>query len=224
MTPFGLTHALVIVTITLVTGICVQQGRRGGLWPRAFLAFLCLTVYPLNQMTLGTLDFELPLENILPFHLCDFAALTAGFALLTRHSLLCELTYCWGLAGTLQGLITPNLPYPFPHPVFWSFFIHHGVVVIVALYLPLAMGWKPGPGVVPRVLLWNQIYFFSALATNTVLGTNYGFLSRKPDSATLLDHLGEWPVYLLSLQVLAAVLMTLLLLPFRKSINIWRSS
>jgi hypothetical integral membrane protein (TIGR02206 family) len=120
-------------------------------------------------------------------------------------------------------LITPNLAFNFPHPLFWTFFIQHGVIVIVALYLPLAMNWKPRDGVVPRVILWNQIYFIIAFTVNTLLGTNFGFLARKPDVASLLDQLGDWPIYLFWLQLLAILLMTLLLLPFRGSINIWRS-
>jgi len=119
-------------------------------------------------------------------------------------------------------LITPNLILDFPHPFFWSFFIQHGVIVIVALYLPLAMGWKPRNGVVPRVFFWNQVYFITALTANSTLGTNFGFLARKPKTASLLDHLGDWPLYLLWLQLLAILLMTLLFLPFRRSINIWR--
>ena len=153
---------------------------------------------------------------------CDLAALTAGFGILTLRPLLCELTYCWGLAGTLQGLITPNLGWAFPHPMFWSFFIQHGVVVIVALYLPLAMKWRPHPGVVPRILIWNQVYFLSASFINISLGTNFGFLAAKPEGASPLDFLGKWPVYLIWLQILAALIMTALLLPFRKTINIWR--
>lgn len=194
------------------------------MWPRALLALICLSVFPINQLALSLLNFSIPLNNILPFHLCDIAALTAGFALLTRHNLLCELTYCWGLAGTVQGLITPDLRWDFPHPMFWSFFIQHGVIVIVALYLPLAMRWKPQAGVVPRILIWNQVYFFSALSINTVLGTNFGFLAAKPEVSSPLDYLGDWPIYLIFLQFFAAILMTCLLLPFRKSINIWRSS
>lgn len=223
MKPFSPTHALVLLTIALIAALCVQQGRCQRNWPRAFLAFFCLTAYPANLLAMRTLGFELPLDNIMPFHLCDFAALTAGFAVLTGRPLLCEITYCWGLAGTLQGLITPNLPYAFPHPVFWSFFIHHGVIVVVALYLPLAMKWRPRPGVVLRIIFWNQVYFFFALGVNFTFDTNYGFLREKPAGASLLDVLGEWPIYLIWLQILANSLMILLLLPFAKSINIWRS-
>ena len=222
MILFGQTHGLTILTLMILGGICIGFGRGGSTWPRAVLAFFCLVIYPVNQIALSTLDFQLPLHNIIPGHLCDIAALTAGFGLLTGRPLLCELTYCWGLAGTIQGLITPNLPYDFPHPMFWSFFLQHGVIVIVALYLPLAMGWKPRPGIVPRIILWNQVYFLSALAANHLFGTNFGFLAAKPETASPLDLMGDWPVYLIWLQILAAVLMTLLVLPFSKSINIWR--
>lgn len=223
MPLFGTTHGLTITTIALIALICIYAGRQGCLWPRALLAFICFMVFPMNQLVLASLDFQKPLENLLPCHLCDIAVITAGFGILTQKPLLCELTYCWGLAGTLQGLITPNLGFDFPHPLFWSFFIHHGVVVIVALYLPLAMKWKPGAGVVPRIILWNQVYFLAALTINTALETNFGYLSSKPNVASLLDHMGDWPVYLFWLQLAAAFVMILLLLPFRKSINIWRS-
>ncbi len=222
MDLFGLSHGLTVLSIALIAAICIIAGRRGATWPQVLLAFICLSVFPINQLALATLDFEIPLNNLLPFHLCDFAALTAGFGILTRKPLLCELTYCWGLVGTIQGLITPNLGWDFPHPMFWSFFIQHGVVVIVALYLPLAMKWKPLPGVVPRILFWNQVYFLFAIIVNWSLGTNFGFLAAKPEVASPLDYLGDWPIYLIWLQILAALFMTCLLLPFRKTINIWR--
>jgi len=224
MPLFGLTHALTLIVLVTSGTICIYAGRRGCLWPRALLAFICLSVFPINQLALSTLDFDIPLNNIIPFQLCDLAALTAGFGLLTRKPLLCELTYCWGLAGTMQGLIFPNLGFNFPEPMFWTFFLQHGVIVIVALYLPLALNWKPRAGVVPRILLWNQIYFLSAMALNGALGTNFGFLAEKPEVSSPLDHLGDWPVYLFWLQIIAVIVMTLLLLPFRRTINIWRSS
>ena len=224
MPLFGTIHLLTLLVIAIIAKICIREGKRGLVWPRAMLAFTCLSAFPINQLALIGVDFEPAIERFIPFHLCDIAAVTAGFAILTRNPLLCELTYCWGLAGTMQALITPNLTLDFPHPFFWSFFIQHGAVVIVALYLPLAMKWKPRDGVILRMFFWNQIYFFAALTMNWVLGTNFGFLARKPKTTTLLDHLGDWPTYLFWLQLLAILLMFLLFLPFRRSINIWRSN
>ena len=222
MELFGLLHFSTLATITFSGGLLVTIQRKGHQWPLLLLAFLNLVTYTYNQAVYNTLEIKIPLDNALPFHLCDIAAFIAGIALMTRHPLCCELTYCWGLAGTLQGLITPNLSAGFPEPLFFSFFLHHGTIVVTALFLPLALGWRPRAGTWPRVLVWNQVYFFFALSLNYFFETNFGFLLQKPHVPSLLDHLGPWPYYLIWLQVIAATLMGLVLLPFSRSINVWR--
>jgi hypothetical integral membrane protein (TIGR02206 family) len=157
------------------------------------------------------------LDNVLPFHLCDIAAITAGFALLTRKPLLCALTYFWGLAATIQALLTPAITVGFPHLPFVMFFIHHFAVVTAALYLPLVEGWRP------KLPLWrvplevyacSVIYLIFAIAANHLLGSNFGFASRPPDNPSLIDHLGPWPLYLFSLQGIALGCYFILTLPF----------
>ncbi|MDA7629674.1 TIGR02206 family membrane protein [Akkermansiaceae bacterium] len=222
MELFGTTHLLTLLIGALFGAACIMARRRGHFWPVAILAFLNLSAYAYNQWVYVNLGHTIPLDNILPFHLCDIAAFLAGFALLTPRPLVRELCYCWGLAGTLQALLTPNLPHLFPHPIFFSFFIHHGIIVITAAFLTLAEGWRPRPGTFPRVLIWNQVYFFAVLAFNWLAGTNFGFLMRKPEGATLFDHLGPWPYYLIWVQLLASAMIALFLLPFSKRINVWR--
>ncbi|MDA8976599.1 hypothetical protein N9F73_01350, partial [bacterium] len=84
MPLFGTVHGVTVIVIALIAGICIREGRRGLVWPRATLAFVCLSVFPLNQLVLAGVDFEPPLENFIPCHLCDIAAVTAGFGILTR--------------------------------------------------------------------------------------------------------------------------------------------
>jgi hypothetical integral membrane protein (TIGR02206 family) len=55
-------------------------------------------------------------------------------------------------------------------------------------------------------------------AVNRMTGGNYMFVSRKPETASLLDVLGPYPWYLLSLEAVAVVLFLLMYLPFA-----WRS-
>src|SRR5580693_9156570 len=46
----------------------------------------------------------------LPLQLCDVVAFVAAGALWFQLPLLVELTYFWGIAGTANGLISPDLP------------------------------------------------------------------------------------------------------------------
>ncbi|MGJ8694969.1 MAG: YwaF family protein [Verrucomicrobiaceae bacterium] len=222
MELFGTPHLSILFLGAIAGAFLIGIRRLGKTWPVALLAFLNLSAFALNQFVYSTLGYVIPMDNILPFHLCDIASFIAAVALLTRHPLACELCFCWGLAGTLQALVTPNLPHSFPHLIFFSFFIHHGVIVITALFLPLAEGWRPRPGTFPRILIWNQIYFGFALLINWLAGTNFGFLMRKPQGATPIDFFGPWPFYWIPLQIAAALLMALTLLPFSRRINVWR--
>lgn len=219
-TPFSSAHAAVLTVGAGIIAALIALGRRPGR-PRTIatglLAFACLASYPLSQLGWSACGDPIDLDNSLPLHLCDIAVIVAGFALLTRHPALCELTYFWGLAASIQGIVTPNVGYGFPHPVFLSFFWHHFSIVAAALFLPLALGWRPRRPIhhtVTRVFLWSELYLITMLPTNSLLGTNFGFLAHKPDNPSLLDHMGPWPWYLLSLQFVALLLFILLSLPF----------
>jgi hypothetical integral membrane protein (TIGR02206 family) len=52
------------------------------------------------------------------------------------------------------------------------------------------------------------------MPVNRLTGGNYLFLSRKPEGGSLLDLLGPWPWYILSLEAVALLLFTILYLPF----------
>jgi len=71
----------------------------------------------------------LSLNNGLPLNLCDWAAVILILALITKRQFAYELGYFWGLGGSLQGLITPDIAYDFRDPQFIFFAIkprrHH---------------------------------------------------------------------------------------------------
>src|ERR1700687_4832787 len=99
-----------------------------------------------------------------PSHLAVLAitaAITAGLVLLVagpaalcwRHRLAYELAYFWGLSGTLQALVTPDLAEDFPSLHFITFQILHAGVVVAVLYLTLGLGMRSGPGSILRARL-----------------------------------------------------------------------
>lgn len=221
-TPFSLQHGLTVLLGAGLIGLALGLGRRGGVVERqvrAVLAFLCFTAVGFASWAWSHVDRPSDLDNVVPLHLCDIAALTAGFALLTRHAGLAMLTYFWGLAGTLQAVLTPALDIGWPHPACVSFFSHHLAVIAAALYLPIVLGWRatsPWWKSPLHAFLWLNAYVALIIPVNATLGTNFGFLARKPTNPSLLDHLGPHPLYILFLELIALVAFLLLALPVRQ--------
>lgn len=219
--PFSREHLVTIIIGAVAIALILTAGRRGGrsrTFATGLLAVLNLGAYPLNLAAWLALGQPVALDNLLPFHLCDIAAFTAGFALLTRKPLLCALTYFWGLAATFQALLTPAIGVGFPAWAFITFFIQHFAIVGAALYLPFVGGWRPkqplwkGPA---EVYGWSVAYLGASLVVNRSLDTNFGFSMHPPENPSLIDHLGPWPWYLVSMQALAIVIFFLLALPLK---------
>jgi hypothetical integral membrane protein (TIGR02206 family) len=154
-------------------------------------------------------------QSSLPLALCDVAVLVAAAACLSRSPMLVELTYFWGLAGTLQGILTPDLSVNFPHLVFWQYVVGHLGIVLAALFLVVGLGIVPRAHAVPRVLGISIAYTALVGVVDGVTGADYMFLRRPPGEWTLLRLLGPWPWYVVSASLVALVLFTALDLPFR---------
>lgn len=212
----GAAHLGALGVTAVIAAVLIHHARchpdRTGLTCKILAGFLLL-LYPahvIGHYAGGSLNRE----NAFPCHLCDIAAIIGAVALLTRRQRLAELVWFWGLAGTLNGLITPALSATFPSPAYFAFFALHGGVVVAALYLVAGLRLRPEPGAIWRAFGWGQVYLAATAAVDLISGANYGFLRAKPPQASLLDLLGPWPWYILALDALAVVLFTLLYLPF----------
>jgi hypothetical integral membrane protein (TIGR02206 family) len=218
--PFTREHLAVLAIGAVVAAGFILAGRRGGMARKiatGLLISLNFSIYPLNLIAWWSIDAPKSIDNFLPFHLCDIATITAGIALITKRPLLCKLTYFWGLAATMQGIVTPAITVGFPSWPFVMFFVHHFAVVIAALYLPIVEGWRPKQALwreVLEVYAWSLVYLAFAMGANSLLGSNFAFASRPPDNPSLIDQLGAWPWYLLAMQGVALVFFSLLALPF----------
>jgi hypothetical integral membrane protein (TIGR02206 family) len=123
------------------------------------------------------------------------------------------LGYFWGLGGTLQGLITPEISYDFPDPQFIFFFINHAGIIAALLYLSF-MGRRPYPASLPRVAAASIAYALVAGAADYLLGVNYGFLAAKPATASIMDFLFPWPWYIPELVAIGILSLLVYYTPF----------
>jgi len=153
--------------------------------------------------------------KVLPLQLCDWAMVVIIVALWTGNRRWLEVAYFWGIGGTLQAIITPNLRFGFPDLRFISFFVAHSGIIIGIVFLMLIYGFRPrGIGIL-RTFAWTEVYFVVAFTTDLLTGENYGFLLHKPEAASLLNFLSDSrPLYLLEFHGLAFLFFCALYAPF----------
>ncbi len=204
------------VTALAIAGLCWAGGRRPGRW-RAWLADalgLVLLADAVSFVVSEILAGSFSPRTDLPLALCDMAVLVAAAACLTRQDLLVEITWFWGLAGTLQGLLTPDLDVGFPHLAFFEYVVGHAGIVLAACFLVVGFGLHPRPRAAPRVFVLTLAYTALVGTVDGLAGANYMFLRQPPPEWTLLSVLGPWPWYIFSAAGVAVVLLTVLDLPF----------
>ena len=84
--------------------------------------------------------------DALPMHLCDWASCAVIIALIWRGQLAYELAYLWGLSGTFQAVLTPDLTEAFPNPFFIGFFVDHCGIIVSVLFLTWGLAMRPEAG------------------------------------------------------------------------------
>ena len=158
------------------------------------------------------------IDRSVPLNLTDLATVAAAYALWSRRHWAFALTYYWGLVLSTQALISPVLKSPdFPHYRFLGFWGIHLLVVWAAIYLTwgrrMRPQWRSYRFAVVVTMVWAAVTF----AFNSIAGTDYGFLNGKPATASLLDVLGPWPVYLLTATMLILIVWALMTWPWERA-------
>jgi len=155
------------------------------------------------------------IQEHIPLHACSVLIWLSGFMLINKDERIYPFAYFMGIAGAIQALFTPDIGiYGFPHYRFFQTNISHGLLVTGAIYLTTVEGMRPTWKSLLRVMVIMNIYMVIVLGINSLIGSNYLFVSRKPPGPTLLDALPDWPIYLIYIEALGLVMFLLLYLPF----------
>jgi hypothetical integral membrane protein (TIGR02206 family) len=183
-----------LVVLSSALAFKLGQGRHSGRWSAAAAVFFAIYGVVLWWYKLADgLDLDLDL----PFQLCDLVYLICLACFIAPKPLLVTLVTYWGLGGTVQALLTPDVSTAFPSTEFIFFFVGHSVIVVAVFFLlgraphPNLAGWKG----LRTSFLGLLAYVVLAASVNKILNVNYGYLSAKPQGASILDAFGPWPLY-----------------------------
>ena len=150
---------------------------------------------------------------VIPLNLCDLALFAGVYGLLTLHRGACHLVYFWGLAGSFQALLTPDLSVGFPSFRCLQFFVSHACIVLAAVYLAITERVRPSFGTLVRIWCISNLYVVLVGMINWIYSTNFGYLAEKPSHPSLLDYFGSWPYYLISIEIVGTMLLLMLYYP-----------
>jgi len=210
--------ASVAIAALVGTGLCVGARRRPGRWTQVAARALGLALAAVagSWIVQSVVQGPWTAAGSLPLPPCDVALIVAAVACWWPVPVLVELTWFWGLAGTLQAVITPDLDVAFPHVVFFQYVIGHLGIVLASLYLVVGLEITPRRGAVWRTFTITAAYTAFVGAVDAVTGGDYMFLRSPPASWSLLSVLGPWPWYIVSATGVALLLLMLLDIPFRR--------
>ena len=214
---FSMEHAVPVVVAVLFGWLVIAVGLRSdervqrligtGLALIVLMAIFCGSVILYVRG-----DFD-PKED-LPLYLCRVIAWTLPFVMWKQNRRWLGIFYFWILAGTFQGLITPDLAEGFPDYFYFRYwFLHAGLVVTIIYGLvvyKVRITWTD----FWRAVLYVQFYIVAVHLVNIAIGSNYSYTVQKPPGGSVADFLGPWPWYILGGEVIMFILSLLLMLPF----------
>ena len=217
------TPAAYWIAVAIGSVMCVGLCTACRLWPGRWVGWagraisVVLVVDAVLFVSIPLVNGRWSVQTSLPLALCDVALIVAAIACSwPRWLLAVELTYFWGLAGTLQAVITPDLSAGFPQIEFFEFVVGHLGIVIAALFLVVGLRLRPRPGSVKRVFAITVAYTGFVGLFDWLTGSNYMYLAAIPTHGSLLSVLGPWPWYILSATGVAIVLLLILDAPFHR--------
>lgn len=175
-------------------------------------SLVSLTVITFNIYLIGLGNYDISRD--LPLFLCSFMALMIPIYTYSRKYWLYEVLFFWVVAGTTQGVITPDIAEGFPSFDYFRYWIVHLGLLMVMFYATWVLNNRPTFKSVFKSIIALQFYMLVMYCVNWGLGANYTYLNAKPDAPSLLDYMGDWPYYIVTAQLVIIPYFLLIYLPF----------
>lgn len=161
---------------------------------------------------------ELSLARDLPLNICNFSLIVATFSLISRNKYYFEFSYFIGATAALQSLLTPGFSYIYNYIDYVMFFFQHALIIIFALWNVFVDGMITTKYAIFRTIIFLNLMILPVGLINWITSANYMYICKKPivQSPFLI---GEWPWYILSLEVVGIFMMLIAAIPMRLVVN-----
>ena len=209
---FSMEHIISILVIILVFIALLRFNKVLGIndKSRSFLfvlAFIMISL-DLSEDLVRVFTGFYSIRKDLPLQLCSIGVYLAAFTLVSRKKIFFDLIFYWGFVGATNAILTPdgNL---FELRIFFFYSqAYHAALIFAVLWLMIKYDMRMRYGSILKVVISTNIIVGLLSILNYALDSNYMFLRQIPDSVSPF-LMGEWPVYIIMVQVFSIVLVVL---------------
>ncbi len=195
LTPVLLTNLGLVIWLYWSAKHASASARRRMTVGLAIYMFVQPFTEPLAAVLFGIYPPEM--ASLIPVHLCDYSAIILGFVLLQRRQFWFDFAFYAGISAGLQATIFYlSNPVTWANPFFVENYLSHWLLMAIPVFLVLTTPLRPTHSGMYKALAMMVVLAVPAAIVNQILGTNIMYLCDKPQGASIMNSLPEWPVYL----------------------------
>jgi hypothetical integral membrane protein (TIGR02206 family) len=206
---FSIEHIISIIVIIFVFIAFLRFNKVLGINDnsRTFLfvlAFIMISL-DLSEDLVRVFTGFYSIRKDLPLQLCSIGVYLAAFTLVSRKKIFFDLIFYWGFVGATNAILTPdgNL---FELRIFFFYSqAYHAALIFAVLWLMIKYDMRMRYGSILKAVISTNIIVGFLSILNYALDSNYMFLRQIPNSVSPF-LMGEWPVYILMVQVFSIIL------------------
>lgn len=220
--PFELlsiTHFLVVtlcvLLIVYLPRLFKHRGEAFEGWLRLSLVFLILSFQFFDFYKVVYLFGE-PWKTALPFHLCDFSALSIAAYLLTNKKYFFNFAFFWGISGAGMAILTPNAVLGFPSVDYLANQYGHTLILLSISTSMIVFNQRPYAKDILTIFGFTTLLLPLLYGLNYVLQApaNYWYLLEKPIGSNIMTPLPEAPFHMVYLYPIALLFLLLVYAPY----------
>ena len=205
--PFSITWFVGIIAVIVAIVLIIQFAIRVPPDTRRILSITLGIILILRELWKNWYIFNLgiwELKTALPLHLCGISAIFAGLMLFKTYQKGFEFLALISLTGAMHAIFTPQLNHGASHAQLIEYYIGHGGVILVPIYLAIVDGYRVRKNAWRDVFIYCQLLLIFIGMINFILDANYMYLCEAPIVKNPLI-IGFWPWYIIGFEIFGLV-------------------
>ena len=187
------------ICIALFYNRCYEDKLKFSKW----LSTAFILTYLISNLT-AIVNGSWNLQDNLPLHLCRISFILSIVVLISKTQWIFEWALLLAIPSGFHALLTPEMTKGVSNWFYFDYYFVHAGLILVPLYLTMTLKMKIRRDAWWKTILRLQIPVAIILPLNFYIESNYMYLRNRPIVNNLF-LIGEWPIYILFLELIMII-------------------